>query len=83
MGYKIGHRTVDALWELNGHVRGIIIELDSLAYHLNRFAFVDDRGRDKDHMTLRLPTVRIVWEEIHETPRREAERLHTIIRAWS
>jgi hypothetical protein len=82
MGYTIGHRTVDAFWELAGMVRGIIVELDSLAYHLNAFAFVDDRGRDKHHLGLRLPTVRIVWEEMHERPREEAERLHKIIDAW-
>jgi putative AbiEi antitoxin of type IV toxin-antitoxin system len=84
MGYKTGpNRTADAFWELNGKVRGIVIELDSLAYHLNALAFKGDRARDKDHLALRLPTVRIVWEEMHETPRQEAERLHRIIRAWS
>jgi hypothetical protein len=83
MGYEIGpNRTVDAFWELGGPVRGIIIELDSVEYHLDRFAFKDDRGRDKDHLALRLPTVRIIWEEMHETPRQEAERLHRIIEAW-
>jgi hypothetical protein len=57
MGYEIGpNRTVDAFWELGGPVRGIIIELDSVEYHLDRFAFKDDRGRDKDHLALRLPT---------------------------
>jgi predicted transcriptional regulator of viral defense system len=78
MGYRIGRRTVDAFWEKDR----IIIELDSIAYHLNPFAFVDDRSRDKDHLTLRLVTVRVVWEEMHETPREEAARLHAIIEAW-
>lgn len=82
MAHQIGVRTVDAFWELDGIVRGIILELDSLAYHLNRFAFKDDRARDKDHLALRLPTVRIVWEEMHETARAEAERLHKILDAW-
>jgi very-short-patch-repair endonuclease len=78
MGYKIGRRTVDAFWEKER----IIIELDSIAFHLDRFAFVEDRSRDKDHLALRLHTVRVVWEEMHTTPRAEAARLHAIIRAW-
>jgi hypothetical protein len=84
MGYKIGpRRTADAFWKLDGLARGLILELDSLAYHLNPIAFVEDRGRDKDHLTLRLITARIVWEEMHETPAAEAARLHRIIKAWS
>jgi hypothetical protein len=78
MGYKIGRRTIDAFWEKER----IIVELDSIEFHLDRFAFVDDRSRDKDHLALRLHTVRVVWEEMHETPREEAARLHAIIRAW-
>jgi hypothetical protein len=78
MGYRIGGRTVDAFWPNER----LIVELDSIKYHLNEFAFVDDRGRDKDHLTLRLPTVRITWEEMHETPAAEAARLRKIIAAW-
>ncbi|HWE34902.1 MAG TPA: type IV toxin-antitoxin system AbiEi family antitoxin domain-containing protein [Solirubrobacteraceae bacterium] len=79
MGYRIARRTVDAFWPNER----IIIELDSLKYHLNEFAFADDRDRDKDHLTLRLHTVRITWEEMHETPATEAARLKAIIAAWS
>jgi hypothetical protein len=79
MGYRIGRRTVDAFWP----EQRIIIELDSLEYHLNEFAFADDRDRDKDHLTLRLPTVRITWEEMHKTPATEAARLQAIVAAWS
>jgi hypothetical protein len=32
---------------------------------------------------LRLPTVRITWEEMHRTPAAEATRLKAIIAAWS
>lgn len=78
MGYRIGRRTVDAFWEKER----IIIELDSVKYHLNLYAFADDRDRDKDHLTLRLPTVRITWEEMHQTPAAEAARLKAIIVAW-
>jgi predicted transcriptional regulator of viral defense system len=79
MGHRIGRRTVDAFWPK----QKIIIELDSIQSHLNRFAFADDRDRDKDHLTLRLPTVRITWEEMHRTPAAEATRLKAIIAAWS
>jgi hypothetical protein len=83
MGYEIGPNcTVDAFWELTGPVRGIIVELDSLEYHLDRYAFTNDRSRDKDHLALRLPTARLVWEEMHAMPREEAARLHRIIEAW-
>jgi hypothetical protein len=84
MGYETApNHTVDAFWELQGApVRGIVIELDSVAYHLDLFAFKNDRSRDKDSLTHRLPTARLVWEEMHETPRQEAERLHRIIEAW-
>ncbi len=79
MGYRIGRRTVDAFWPS----QRLVIELDSVKYHLNEFAFADDRDRDKDHLTLRLPTVRITWEEMHETPGTEAARLKRIVAAWS
>lgn len=79
MGYRIGRRTVDAFWPK----QKIIVELDSLRYHLNPFVFADDRDRDKDHLTLRLPTVRLTWEEMHQTPEAEARRLKAIVAAWS
>lgn len=81
MGYRIGRRTVDAFWPN----QRIIIELDSIEYHLNQFAFADDRDRDrdKDHLALKLPTARITWEEMHKTPAAEAARLRAIVAAWS
>jgi hypothetical protein len=79
MGCRIGRRTVDAFWP----DRRIIIELDSLEYHLNPYAFADDRDRDKDHLVLKLPTARITWEEMHRTPAAEAARLTAIVAAWS
>jgi hypothetical protein len=79
MGYRIGRRTVDAFWPK----QRLIVELDSIKYHLNEFAFADDRGRDKDHLTLKLPTARITWEEMHKTPAAEAARLRAIVAAWS
>jgi very-short-patch-repair endonuclease len=75
LAVKIGRHTVDALFE----GERLIVELDGWDFHRDRRAFETDRDRDADTLALGFATVRITWERIHETPAREAARLHTIL----
>jgi very-short-patch-repair endonuclease len=65
---------VDALFS----VQRLVVELDGWAFHSGRVAY-DDRDRDAELLGFGYETVRITWERLHETPEREAARLHRIL----
>ncbi len=58
----------------------VIVELDSVEFHLDREAFESDRDRDATTLAAGFATVRITWERMHERAAAEAERLHRILR---
>lgn len=58
---------------------GLIVELDSWGYHQDRHNFEGDRDRDATQLAAGLPTVRITWERISETPAAESGRLRAIL----
>ncbi len=55
---------------------GLIVELDSVEYHLSPQAFEADRERDANALLAGHPTVRVTHERIHDRAEAEAERLH-------
>ncbi len=59
----------------------LIVELDSRSYHDTPQAFEEDRERDAAVLAAGYVTVRITWERLTKTPRREAERLRQILAA--
>jgi hypothetical protein len=77
MGARIGGYIVDALFV----AEKVIVELDSVEFHLDRIAFENDRERDAETLARGYRTVRITWERRHAQPRREARRLHKILAA--
>jgi predicted transcriptional regulator of viral defense system len=69
-----GHE-VDALFA----AEQLIVELDGWDFHRDRYAFEADRDRDADALAAGLPTVRVTWERMSQTPGKEAARLHAIL----
>jgi very-short-patch-repair endonuclease len=69
-----GHE-VDALFA----AEQLIVELDGWDFHRDRYAFEADRDRDADALAAGLPTVRVTWERMSQTPGKEASRLHAIL----
>ena len=59
----------------------MIVELDGVEFHADPHAFEADRERDAHHLALDIATVRITHARIRADPRREAERLRTILAA--
>jgi hypothetical protein len=59
----------------------LIVELDGWDFHRDRHAFEGDRDRDADALAAGFATVRITWERMTRTPRKEAERLKSILAA--
>ena len=57
----------------------MIVELDGWDFHNDRRSFEADRARDADTLEAGYVTVRITWERLHESPRREAARLKKIL----
>lgn len=57
----------------------VIVELDSIEFHLDPRAFEVDRERDAHHLALGIVTVRMTWKRINADPGREADRLHRIL----
>lgn len=72
---RIGGYVVDALFESER----LIVELDGYQYHGDRESFEDDRDRDANNLVAGFGTVRIPWDRMTQTPRREAERLLAIL----
>jgi hypothetical protein len=58
----------------------VIVELDGWAFHSSRQSFEDDRERDACTLAAGHVTLRVTWTRMHERARREAERLHQILR---
>ena len=75
MSVTVAGHEVDALFP---HHR-LIVELDSWQFHQTRTSFEHDRDRDADTLAAGHATVRLTWERMHERPRREADRLQTIL----
>ena len=77
MGASLFGYVVDALFP----AERVIVELDSWEFHRYRIAFETDRERDAEALAHGYVTVRMTWERIGQRPRREANRLHTILAA--
>lgn len=77
MGQPFHGYILDALFP----AEKVIVELDGWDFHKGKIAFEDDRERDAEMLAHDHVTVRMTWDRIHERPRREANRLHTILRA--
>jgi hypothetical protein len=58
----------------------LIVELDGWPFHRDRSSFESDRDRDATMLVHEIPTVRITYERLEQTPDREAARLHSILR---
>jgi hypothetical protein len=58
----------------------LIVELDGWPFHRNRGSFESDRDRDATMLAHDIPTLRITYERLEQTPDREAARLHSILR---
>jgi Transcriptional regulator, AbiEi antitoxin len=71
----VGGREVDALFE----AEKLIVELDGYDYHSSKDAFEGDRERDAEHLLDGYGTVRVTWDRLTGTPRKEATRLHAIL----
>ena len=76
MSTRVAGFEVDALFA----EEKVIVELDSVEFHLDRESFESDRDRDATTLAAGYPTVRITWERMHERPAAEAERLQRILR---
>ena len=57
----------------------LIVELDSWDFHKDKTAFEADRDRDANTLAADHATVRITWERMHDTPKKEVDRLHKIL----
>jgi hypothetical protein len=77
MGAVVQGFIVDALFPSER----VIVELDSWEFHKDAIAFRTDRERDAETLAQGFVTVRITWERIHGTPRKEADRLRAILAA--
>jgi very-short-patch-repair endonuclease len=64
---------VDALWR----AQRLVVELDGYEFHED--AFETDRAKDADLVEAGHRVVRVTWERLTETPRREARRFRTLL----
>jgi very-short-patch-repair endonuclease len=60
---------------------GLIVELDSRAYHDGDEPFETDRDRDANLLLAGFSVVRITWRRLTTDPDREAARLDSLLRA--
>ncbi len=67
---------VDALFA----AEGVIVELDSWAFHQDRGAFENDRNRDVDNLVTGLVTYRLTWDRMNGDPGYEAGRLEKVLK---
>ena len=58
---------------------GLIVELDSYAWHSGRWVFESDRKRDRDHLRTGIPTIRFTWESMTFDPHGEAALLRDVL----
>lgn len=70
---RIGDRIVDFFWSQ----QGLIVEVDSVAFH--EFRFTQDRLRDMDHLASGLCTVRITHRMIEDRPEEVVRRIQEIL----
>ncbi len=71
----VGGVEVDAYFP----VQGVIVELDSYAWHSGRRVFESDRKRDREHLRAGLPTLRFTWESMTFDPHGEAALLRDVL----
>jgi hypothetical protein len=76
MAARVAGYTVDALFP----EEKVIVELDGWEFHSSRESFESDRERDASTLAAGHVTVRITWQRMEERARREAARLHVILR---
>lgn len=74
---RVEGREVDVLFRSHR----LIVELDGFDFHASQGQFKDDRNRDADMLAAGLQTVRVTWDRLTRSPRKEAERLTRILRA--
>lgn len=70
-------REVDAFFR----AEGVIVELDSYAFHSDRTTFERDREKDAEAAAKGLTTVRLTDERMKREPEQEAARLRKILKA--
>jgi very-short-patch-repair endonuclease len=75
MGAPLHGYVVDALFV----AERVIVELDSKEFHMDPIAYETDRERDAEMLAHGFVTVRVTWERLEQRPRREAQRLQTIL----
>jgi hypothetical protein len=75
LNLPIEGREVDAYFE----DARVIVEVDGHEVHSGPVSFEADRDRDADMLALDLPTIRVTEERMDNAPRREAERLRSIL----
>jgi hypothetical protein len=73
--FRLGRYTVDAYFPEHN----LIVELDGWDFHKDRDSFERDRERDAEALARGIASIRITWDRLHNTPDREAERLHRIL----
>ena len=75
MGAPLHGYIADALFP----AERVIVELDSLEFHMGPISFETDRERDAEMLAHGHVTLRMTWERMHEQPEREARRLWGIL----
>lgn len=72
----IGGVEVDAYFP----VQRVIVELDSYTFHSGRRVFESDRAKDRNHLRVGIPTIRLTWEAMTFDPEGEAQTLREVLR---
>jgi very-short-patch-repair endonuclease len=75
MNKAIGDLTVDAHWPGTD----LIVELDSVSFHLNRKAFEADRERDAVLLLAGYRVIRITYRQLTREPEAVAHRIRTLL----
>jgi hypothetical protein len=57
----------------------VIVELDGWPFHRDKDTFESDRDRDATMLMHDIPTIRVTYDRLDNTPDREAARLHAIL----
>jgi very-short-patch-repair endonuclease len=67
--------------EVDAHFPGtnLIVELDSIGFHLNRKAFEADRERDAVLLLAGYRVVRVTWRQLTQEPATVAQRIRILL----
>jgi very-short-patch-repair endonuclease len=72
---RVENFEVDFAW----HEHRVIAELDGYAFHATRFAFEQDRARDRRLQARGWRVVRITWRQLHDHPAPLAAELAALL----